>query len=412
MVIVYGVGERGKKCIEKKVEKKEVFVIYDNDRRKWGKRVSGKEIIDLSTFLFLIEKEACEIICTIRNPNALYFLKDTIGKLGLKHKVYNYEEDGSVEEVNLDQIPPFFVNFEKLHENSMKTFGENAEYFRQMGNMKAYHHALEYIERKDKMPLAPELYGLELTNYCNLACPNCPNSTCKREKGYVSETTFKEILKNIPPRRDNYFSVHGLGEPLMHPNFLEYLEQIVERGIIPVVSTNGLLLDDDMINRMLTILNMGEKSRVLISFHTRKSVEAWVRSMKWIEQHGGTIEMFGTILEHNEEDAECWLRECGIEDIKNNKNIRKVTSHSFAGNVAGRRSVYCDVETANRHRNCYYINRNLTDVAWDGRLKACCLDAEVSGEVGTIHDIENARINQNGYLLCHTCDPDWTSDFQ
>ena len=124
------------------------------------------------------------------------------------------------------------------------------------------------------------------------------------------------------------------------------------------------------------------------------------------------MEYFGQVLEHNQNDALRWLRDIGVVDAENNPNIRFISSHSFAGNVAARRKNYEEIEVHNRFRNCYFAKNNISSVAWDGRLKGCCLDAELAAGVGNIFELEKSRLSDRPYELCNHCDPDWTTGYQ
>ena len=47
------------------------------------------------------------------------------------------------------------------------------------------------------------------------SAPTAIFPTCKREKGYMGDAVFNEAFKYISPDQDSYFSMHGLGEPLL-----------------------------------------------------------------------------------------------------------------------------------------------------------------------------------------------------
>lgn len=254
---------------------------------------------------------------------------------------------------------------------------------------------------------------MELTNYCNLKCPNCPTPTCKRPKGFMPKEVFDKAMEYVTPDMDSYFSLHGLGEPLLHPQFFECVRRVAELEKPILISTNGVLFDKQKADDLLELLSGASKSKLFISFHTKASVENWKNAVELLQQKQiKNVELFGQILEHNESEAIGWLSESGINDPFNNQYIRYVTSHSFAGGVEGRRTCYSDVEVKNRFRNCYFVKNNCTAVAWDGRLKVCCLDSELEGIGGTVFDVEKLTHKNTPYKLCHYCDPDWTSNYQ
>lgn len=60
---------------------------------------------------------------------------------------------------------------------------KSLERLKKNGDMKAYRHAVNYVNYKENHILTPRVVGIELTNNCNLKCPNCPTPTSVREKG-------------------------------------------------------------------------------------------------------------------------------------------------------------------------------------------------------------------------------------
>lgn len=388
----------------------DAFVCYDNDRRKWGQKFAGKySIINFEVLEQIINAGKSDVIVATKNKTALYFVRDICKNKECRTFML---DNGKLNPINIEDLSPYTVDIEKIEDEKMKKYIAFRDYYKKNRNPKAYEHACNYIKIKQDNASMPEIKGLELTNYCNLACPNCPTPTCKRMKGYMEEQVFNECFQYIPPSMEDAFSLHGLGEPLLHPNFLNYLKRVVEIGIPVLISTNGLLLTDCLIDEMLKLMNRVRGSVLYISFHSFKSVQNWSKCVQWIEQNKNTVQIFGQVLEHNEKEACDWLETIGIAEPRNNKHIRFITSHSFAGNVSARRTVYSDIEVNNRFRNCYYNLNNVVNIAWDGRIKRCCLDAEVSGQIGNIFEIKTIKMKNEVYDLCHACDPDWTSSFQ
>lgn len=76
-------------------------------------------------------------------------------------------------------------------------------------------------KRENAVPL---YLDIELTNCCNIQCNMCPVGTgiMQRKKGFMSEEIFEKVLENI-----NRYHIRGVrfirwGEPVLHPNFLEW----------------------------------------------------------------------------------------------------------------------------------------------------------------------------------------------
>jgi len=407
MIIIFGATEMGNYLRSKFFADRNDVVYYDNDRRKWGGKYNGIEVIDFQCFLNLVRVKDVEIVIAIKNETAKFFLKDICLS---DSRIFILKNDALVK-FNLDKIGKFERDIEKVEENKLKRYEEAKNNFAKNGNMFAYRHAENYINFKKKNLLTPEITGIELTNHCNLKCPNCPVPISGRTKGFMDDEVFNLVLKYIPPCPCSSFSMHGLGEPLMHPKFIEYLEKVAEFDVCTVISTNGILLDKNLARETFSILRRIHKAIFYISFHTQKSVENWLDCMGFMEDIHN-VDFYGQVLEHNRAQAEKWLLETGIKNPKQNPHIRYITSHSFAGNVVGRKNCYHEIEVKNRIRNCTYLKNNIVGVTWDGFLRSCCYDSENIGLCGSVFDFEAGRIHRDGFELCQNCDPDWTSNFQ
>ena len=88
------------------------------------------------------------------------------------------------------------------------------------------------------MPLS---IGAELTNFCNLRCPECSSGSnrMKRERGYMNVDLFDKIMKELSPYL-YYVNLYFQGEPMLHPSFFSFLNS--NRKIHTIVSSNGHFL--------------------------------------------------------------------------------------------------------------------------------------------------------------------------
>jgi MoaA/NifB/PqqE/SkfB family radical SAM enzyme len=88
---------------------------------------------------------------------------------------------------------------------------------------------------------------LEINQQCNLAC-----RACYRDKGGGSKG-IAEIMSDLETIERNQqvqtVSVAG-GEPTLHPELVEIVARIHERGHSVSLVTNGLLLNDDLLARL------------------------------------------------------------------------------------------------------------------------------------------------------------------
>jgi radical SAM protein with 4Fe4S-binding SPASM domain len=80
---------------------------------------------------------------------------------------------------------------------------------------------------------------IEISNICNLQCTFCPE--VDRPKKILSPEQFAIILKQVLPHTDQ-ITLHLMGEPLSHPDFLKILKICDELGAKVNLTTNGTLL--------------------------------------------------------------------------------------------------------------------------------------------------------------------------
>jgi len=80
---------------------------------------------------------------------------------------------------------------------------------------------------------------IEISNICNLQCTFCPE--VGREKKILSPDNFRKILKEILPFTE-FITLHLMGEPLGHPQFLEILQICEQENAKVHLTTNGTLL--------------------------------------------------------------------------------------------------------------------------------------------------------------------------
>lgn len=112
---------------------------------------------------------------------------------------------------------------------------------------------------EDAHPAPLKVY-LEPTNACNLACSTCVRHAWDEPEGYMEWETFAAVVDGLtegleqePGRGEGpdgeappAIAFMGLGEPLLHPRFLDMVRLAKRRGLRTEVTTNALLLDDAM----------------------------------------------------------------------------------------------------------------------------------------------------------------------
>jgi pyruvate-formate lyase-activating enzyme len=89
------------------------------------------------------------------------------------------------------------------------------------------------------------IYFVEVSGFCNLRCPSCPNGNSAREEatatGYMSVELFAALLEKIQaesPGRETQLYLFNWGEPFLHPELPRLVEMARERGLPAHLSSN------------------------------------------------------------------------------------------------------------------------------------------------------------------------------
>lgn len=108
-----------------------------------------------------------------------------------------------------------------------------------------------------RIPLPfPMVINIELTNKCTENCIWCPRDSMTRERGFMEFDVFKKIIDEIPRNQKlRRLYVHWMGEPLLHPEFLKFIEyaKSKDKAESIVIATNGFLLSKDVMKRMIEL---------------------------------------------------------------------------------------------------------------------------------------------------------------
>ena len=138
-----------------------------------------------------------------------------------------------------------------------------------------------YVFRLKTSGAVPPVVTTMLTYRCNLKCIMCQKSSIDPNEYHDPQTMDYDALRSFIEQYGDRILVLRLfgGEPLLHPRILEVLDMLNERRIAYTIGTNGILLDDAVVDRL-----SGKCGWVSISFDTADDERyAWIRD-------GGTLQ--------------------------------------------------------------------------------------------------------------------------
>ena len=83
-----------------------------------------------------------------------------------------------------------------------------------------------------------QVVQLEVTTRCNRECPFCLRKYMIKLRG-IGDLELKDVDKVINELNPKVMTLHGWGEPLLHPNLGDIISRVKSYGIYTSLSTNG-----------------------------------------------------------------------------------------------------------------------------------------------------------------------------
>lgn len=90
----------------------------------------------------------------------------------------------------------------------------------------------------------PTLANIEITTRCNLGCPACARTQLKRQSRFMSPDSYRRVLEHLPHAWR--IVLVGLGEPLLHPEVVEFVRIAAAEGRRVSLVSNAMALDADL----------------------------------------------------------------------------------------------------------------------------------------------------------------------
>ena len=121
----------------------------------------------------------------------------------------------------------------------------------------------------------PFFISVEVTDYCNLHCPECPvgiGSFSKPDKSSFDFSLFSKLINELKPKLQHVI-LYFQGEPFLNKQLIEFIQYTHDAGIYTSTSTNGQFLNK---NNALEIVVSGlDKIIISIDGSTQQTYEAY-----------------------------------------------------------------------------------------------------------------------------------------
>ena len=230
---------------------------------------------------------------------------------------------------------------------------------------------------------------IEITNSCNLNCSFC--SPVKKRTRFISKAEFKHILKEVAPKTDCIY-LHVKGEPLLHPNLIEFLNLASKYHLKVNITTNGTLfpalVDKLSNNQALHKINFSlhcEQNNPNYLLNIFKNVEKLssdkiVIYRLWTLKDNKLDEKSTSIVENLKEYYH--LSPEIVEKIKTEKNI-KISSTIYVDK--DNKFDWPDINSKQQSNGFCMALKTQIAILCDGTVVPCCLDCNGQIPLGNIY---------------------------
>jgi len=253
------------------------------------------------------------------------------------------------------------------------------------------------------MPLA---IGVELTNYCNLRCPECSSGSGQmtRERGFMDPRLYEKLMNELSPYLF-YVNLYFQGEPMLHPQFFSFLT--AGNNTFSIVSTNGHFLSVENAEKIaqsglhkLIISLDGMDQESYSSYRKEGSLKKVIEGIRNVSE---AKEKYGSSLKLEIQFLVNRINENQIPLVRQFASNMKASLSLKSMQVINNRNFETWLPEDKKYRRYFSVNgeyktRNpLPDrcarlwfnpvITWDGKVIPCCFDKDAGHVLGDLnHD--------------------------
>lgn len=273
----------------------------------------------------------------------------------------------------------------------------------------------KYINYMKNDSKCPAYIDVELTNCCNINCYMCPvgTKTMHRKQGFMSLETVEQICKEAKKEAIQGIRLVRWGEPTLHPQFLEILEQFKNTGKAVHFNTNGILLNQEKIEKIIALeidsIKFSFQGVDKYSYEEMRSGSSWdtlLNNIKLTNHKRGNkekpyIQISTTITDETTEQLDKFKEM--ISSLCDYFNIGN-TELSYLdldkmGLSQDRKEKFLELREKEslkkRHlKVCPEVFDKLS-INWDGTVTACCSDYDNQLIIGDLKSASLKEIFQN-----------------
>lgn len=234
--------------------------------------------------------------------------------------------------------------------------------------------------------LFPKRIMLEVTNHCNHNCVFCANSKMKRKKRVIDIDLAKKIIVEARENGAEELSFHGMGEPLICKELVEYVKLAKQVGYEYLyIDTNGALATPEVINPLIDagldsvkFSISGASRSIYEKVNGKDDFDIVMRNLenlsKYKAENGLKFKLWAYFAEntYNKEEAAIFQRR--LEKIVDKVIISPINSQG-GEMYEENKSIQINNTFPLQPFPCREVFDRMV-ILCDGRITACCMDFE------------------------------------
>ncbi|MBG0858385.1 MAG: SPASM domain-containing protein [Bacteroidales bacterium] len=253
----------------------------------------------------------------------------------------------------------------------------------------------------------PPAISAELTNNCNLNCPECFSGTSqglmKRCRGYMDTELFGRIITELRPFLYN-INLYFQGEPMLHPKLFVFIQK--SRGIRSVVSTNGHFLSPENAERLvksglwtLIVSLDGMDQTTYSSYRVNGDLQKVTEGIRNIaearERFSSKMNLQIQFLVNRLNEHQIPLAKAFAHKMKASLRLKsmQIITKEAAGYWMPSKPEFCRYEKKNGE---YVLKNSFPNrcprlwfnpvITWDGKVLPCCFDKDAEHVMGDLNE--------------------------
>ena len=251
----------------------------------------------------------------------------------------------------------------------------------------------------------PVSIGVELTNNCNLNCPQCWSGSGQmtRKRGFMDIGLFHKVMKELGPYLYNV-NLYFQGEPMLHPLFFSFVQNCGR--IHTVVSTNGHFLSEENsekiissgLNKLIISLD-GVDQETYSGYRVNGSLETVMNGIKNLtnskKRHNSSLKVALQFLANRFNEHQIpQMRELA-KSVNASLSLKSMQIIDKA-DIGSWLPIDRKFRRYRIKKGEYIIKNSLADrcarqwfnpvITWDGKVVPCCFDKDAEYVMGDLHN--------------------------